>query len=228
MRELLEFLRQLDANNNRAWFDEHRAEWLQHKREIARLTEALIDGIATFDASVRGLRPQDCTFRIARDTRFSKDKTPYKNWIGIYIAPHGRHGGYAGYYLHISPNDDGLIGQHMLVPGLYCPEPVVLRSVREEILDHGDEMQQHIDRAAKHGYRLDRSNCLKRTPTGFPTDTPHDDLLRLKDIYVAKPLSEEFLLADRLVERIVEELKPTYPLIEQLNRAVQYAYEEMQ
>lgn len=228
MEELLDFLRRLDANNNRAWFDEHRAEWLRSKRWIAELTEDLIAGISQFDSTVRGLRPQDCTFRIARDTRFSKDKTPYKNWVGIYIAPHGRHGGYAGYYLHISPNDDGLIGQHMLVPGLYCPEPVVLRSVREEILDHGDEMQQHIDAAARHGYQLDRSNCLKRTPTGFPAGTPHDDLLRLKDIYVAKPLTEAFLLGERLAERIVEELRPTYPLIEQLNRAVQYAYEEMQ
>ena len=228
MEELLDFLRRLDANNNRAWFDEHRAEWQRCKRWITQLTEELIAGISHFDPAVQGLRPQDCTFRIARDTRFSKDKTPYKNWVGIYIAPHGRHGGYAGYYLHISPNDDGLIGQHMLVPGLYCPEPVVLRSVREEILDNGDEMQRHIDAAARHGYTLDRSNCLKKTPVGFPKETPHDDLLRLKDIYVAKPLTEEFLLGDRLAERIVGELRPTYPLIAQLNRAVQYAYEEMQ
>ena len=228
MEELLDFFRRLDANNNRAWFDEHRAEWMRVKRSVAVLTEELIAGISLFDPAVRGLRPQDCTFRIARDTRFSKDKTPYKNWLGVYIAPHGRHGGYAGYYLHIAPNEDRIVGQHMLVPGLYCPEPVVLRSVREEILDHGDEMQRYIDQAAAHGYTLDRSNCLKRTPVGFPTGTPHDDLLRLKDIYVCKPITEEFLLEDRLVERIVEALKPTYPLIEQLNRAVQYAYEEMQ
>ena len=227
MEALLNFFRRLDANNNREWFDEHRPEWARVKRSITRLTEELIAGVSTFDASVRNLRPQDCTFRIARDTRFSKDKTPYKNWVGIYVAPHGRHGGYAGYYLHISPNDDGLIGQHMLVPGLYCPDPVALRSVREEILDHGDEMQQHIDAAAKVGYRLDRSNCLKRTPAGFPKDTPHDDLLRLKDFYLAKPITEELLLSDRLVEQLVEELRPTFPFVEQLNRAVQYASEEM-
>ena len=227
MEALLDFLRRLDANNNRTWFDEHRAEWMQVKRSIARLAEELINGIGAFDASVRSLRPQDCVYRIARDTRFSKDKTPYKNWVGVYIAPHGKHGGYAGYYLHIAPNDDGLIGEHMLVSGLYCPEPVVLRSVREEILDNGDEMQRHIDQTVACGYRLDRSNCLKRTPVGFPTGTPHDELLRLKDFYVAKPLSEEFLLSGQLARRVAEELQPTFPFVDQLNRAVQYAYEEM-
>lgn len=228
MEELLDFFRRLDANNNRAWFDEHRGEWMRVKRSITRLTEELIAGISMIDPAVHGVRPQDCTFRIARDTRFSKDKSPYKNWLGIYVAPRGKNSGYAGYYLHIAPNEDRLIGQHMLVSGLYCPEPVVLRSVREEILDHGDEMQRQIEAAAAHGYALDRSNSLKRTPVGFPAGTPHDELLRLKDIYLSKPLSEEFLLADHLAERVVEALRPMVPFVEQINRAVQYAYEEMQ
>lgn len=215
----------MDANNNRAWFDEHRSEWLEVKRSIVGLAEELIAGISTFDSSVGGLRPQDCTYRIARDTRFSPDKTPYKNWMGIFIAPHGKKGGYAGYYLHIAPSGDRLLGQHMLVSGLYCPEPFVLRSVREEILDHGDELQQHIRKA--RGFRFDYSNALKRTPVGFPTDTEHDDLLRQKDFCIEKSITEDFLLADNLVERVVEEFRRTAPFVAQLNRAVQYAYEEM-
>ena len=104
MEELLDFFRRLDANNDRVWFDEHRAEWMQVKRSIAALAEELIAGIAAFDPSVDGLRPQDCTYRIARDTRFSNDKSPYKNWVGVYVAHHGKKSGYAGYYLHIAPN----------------------------------------------------------------------------------------------------------------------------
>ena len=85
MEELLDFFRRLDANNDRVWFDEHRAEWLQVKRSIATLAEELIAGITTFDPAVGGLRPQDCTYRIARDTRFSSDKTPYRTgWEYLY------------------------------------------------------------------------------------------------------------------------------------------------
>ncbi len=225
MEQVIDFMRRLDANNEREWFDAHRAEWLRAKARIARLAEGLIEGISSFDPSVRGLRPQDCTYRIARDTRFSPDKTPYKNWLGIFIAPHGKKGGYAGYYLHIAPTGDRLLGGHMLTSGLYCPEPVVLRSVREEIVDHGDELAASID--AAQGFRLNESNRLKRVPTGFSADSEHADLLKLKDLYIEKPIPESFLLDDHLLENALDEFRRTYPFVAILNRAVQYAYEEM-
>lgn len=225
MEELLDFFRRLDADNNRDWFDAHRSEWAQVKRTITTLAEGLIAGISTFDPSVGGLRPQDCTYRIARDTRFSKDKSPYKNWVGVYVAPRGKKSGYAGYYLHIAPAGDYLVGEHSLWAGLYCPEPVVMRSVREEILDNGDELVKNIRKAS--GFRLDRADSLKRTPVGFPAGTAHDDLLRLKQWGIEKTLTEDFLLQPNLAERAVAEFRRTAPFVAQLNRAVQYAFEEM-
>jgi len=225
MRQIIDFMRRLDANNDRAWFDAHRAEWQGVKKRIAEIAGQLIDGIGTFDASVRGLRPQDCTYRIARDTRFSPDKTPYKNWVGIFVCPRGKKSGYAGYYLHIAPSGDRILGEHMLVAGLYCPEPAILRSVREEILDNGAELTRSIESA--RGFRLDTTNKLKRTPTGFPAGTEFDELLRLKDFCLEKPVSEEFLTSDGAVDRIIGEFRLTQPFLDILNRAVQYAYEEM-
>lgn len=134
MKEVIAFLRELHDNNNREWFDAHRAEWKRVKTRFAGFTEQLIDGISSFDPSVRGLRVQDCTYRIARDTRFSPDKRPYKEHIGAYIAPGGKKSGYAGYYFHVEPDTgEGSTYGHMLAVGLYCPEPVVLHSVRDEI-----------------------------------------------------------------------------------------------
>lgn len=225
MKQLLDYMVRLDANNNREWFQAHRGEWEVVKRKIHTLAEGLIAGIASFDPSVAGLRVQDCTYRIARDIRFSNDKRPYKDWIGVYVTPHGKSSGYAGYYLHISPAGDDLIGGHMLWAGLHCPEPVALRSVREEILDNGDEFARNI--AAAKEFRLDESNCLKRTPLGFPAGTPHDALLRHREWGISKPLTTDYLLADDLVDRLVADLLPTYPFVRQLNRAVQYAFEEM-
>lgn len=225
MEEVLDFLRRLSDNNDREWFDAHRAEWTHVKGLWADFTAKLIEGVASFDPSVRGLRPQDCTYRIARDTRFSADKRPYKSWLGTFIAPHGKKSGYAGYYFHVEPVGDGLLGNHLLAAGAVCIEPAVLRSIREEVLDHGDELTESIRRA--RGFRLDTTNRLKRVPTGFPAESEHADLLKQKDYCLEKRVSEEFVLSDGLPERLVEEFRHTKPFLDQLNRAIRYACEEM-
>lgn len=225
MEEVLDFLRRLSDNNDREWFDAHRAEWTHVKGLWADFTAELIEGVASFDPSVRGLRPQDCTYRIARDTRFSADKRPYKSWLGTFIAPHGKKSGYAGYYFHVEPVGDGLLGNHLLAAGAVCIEPAVLRSIREEVLDHGDELTESIRRA--RGFRLDTTNRLKRIPTGFPAESEHADLLKQKDYCLEKRVSEEFVLSDGLPERLVEEFRHTKPFLDQLNRAIRYACEEM-
>lgn len=225
MEEVIDFLRRLHANNDRTWFEAHRREWAHVKGLVADFTGHLIEGIASFDPSVGGLRVQDCTYRIARDTRFSPDKRPYKSHIGVYVAPKGKKSGYAGYYFHIEPCPEKPDWCNMLSAGLYCMVPEILRSVREEILDNGDGMLRAV-RAAT-GFRLYEENRLKRVPTGFPADSPHAELLKLKDFFIQKPIDEEFLLSDDLLERTVEEFRSTYGLVHILNRAVQYAYDEM-
>ena len=225
MKEVIGFFRRLHDNNDREWFDAHRAEWARVKGQFAAFTEQLIAGIASFDPTVRGLRAQDCTYRIARDTRFSPDKTPYKTYIGAYIAPKGKKSGFAGYYFHIEPCADGLVWSNLLSAGAVCIEPAVLRSIREEILDNGAGIEAAIKKAK--GFRLCQHNKLKRVPTGFPADSPYADMLKLKDFYLEKPITEEFLLAPDLLERTVEEFRRTQPFIAIVNRAIQYAYDEM-
>lgn len=225
MKEVLDFLRRLHDNNDREWFDAHRGEWLEVKARFAAFTERLVAGIADFDPTIRGLRVQDCTYRIARDTRFSADKRPYKSHIGAFVAPRGKKSGFAGYYLHLEPAGDSLLGRSLLASGIYCPEPAVLRSLREEVLDHGDELLQAI--AAAPGFSLATTNRLKRVPTGFPADSEYAELLKLKDFYIEKPIDDRSLEADALLDYALEEFRCTQPFIAQLNRAVEYAYEEM-
>lgn len=124
MKAVVEFLRQLHAHNERAWFEAHRAEWLQLQERVRSFAERLIEGIASFDPSVEGLTAKDCTYRIYRDVRFSRDKSPYKTWQGIYVAPHGKKAGYAGYYFHLEgAAEEGLVGSHMLFPDFTCRIP---------------------------------------------------------------------------------------------------------
>lgn len=226
MKELVSFLRELHDHNDRAWFDANRRRWEAVREEFRTFTEGLIDGIASFDPSVKGLRPQDCIYRIARDTRFSPDKSPYKTYIGAIVAPRGKKAGYAGYYFHVEPVvDERLSMGSGLTAGIYCPEPVVLRSVRDEILDHGVEIVEAMNEA--EGFRLNTVNCLRRTPTGYPRGTEYDALLRQKDLFVTRPVDDAYLLAPNLLERVIGEFRRTHHLVAILNRAVQFAYDEM-
>jgi len=115
---------------------------------------------------------------------------------------------------------------NLLSAGAVCIEPTVLRSIREEVLDNGAQIEAAIRKAK--GFRLCSGNRLKRVPTGFPADSPYAEMLKLKDFYLEQPIAEEFLLAPDLLERTVEQFRRTQPFIAILNRAIRYAHEEMQ
>ena len=103
-----------------------------------------------------------------------------------YICPHGRKSGYAGYYLHIEPIGDGLLGRSIIASGAHCPLPKFVQSIREEILDNGAGFDQSVKRA--EGWRLDDTFALKRIPRGFPVDSKWGDYLRLKDFILEQDL----------------------------------------
>lgn len=220
MVEIIDFLARLSQNNNREWFADHKPEYKALDKKLKEFAAKLINGIAAFDPSVAGLTVADCTYRIYRDIRFSHDKRPFKEWIGIFVAPHGKKGGYAGYYLHFEASGC------FLFAGSHCPEPVVLKSIREEILDNGDAILAAV--TASNGFTLIRDNSLKRTPKDFPTGHKHDELLRLKDFGIEKPIDiRQFDSNEALLNAVLNDFRSTYPLVDILNRAVNYAYEEM-
>ncbi|MFI3240513.1 MAG: DUF2461 domain-containing protein [Bacteroidales bacterium] len=228
---ILDFLGRLRENNCKEWFDAHRGEYKQVRKLYEGFIEELLAEISLIDPTIAPLMVKDCTYRINRDVRFSLDKSPYKTHLGAYIVQGGKKSGYAGYYLHLEPECDdssSYLSQQgsMLIAGIYAPEKMVLKSIREEILDNGAEMQTNINNAKDYALGID-SDCLKRTPRGYPTDTPHDHLLRLKHIHIDYKLTNEYLSSNNLATKIANDLRPTLPLIEQLNRAVKYAYEEM-
>ena len=82
---IFQFLKDLSANNNREWFNEHKAEYETARAEFDNFLATVIARISLFDETIRGIQPKDCTYRIYRDTRFSADKTPYKIHFGGYI-----------------------------------------------------------------------------------------------------------------------------------------------
>lgn len=221
MERLIQFFRALAENNCKEWFDSHKPEWLEIKSEFEKFGEELIGRLAELDPDLKGVTVKESTYRIYRDIRFSKDKSPYKTHIGIYMCPGGKKSGKSGYYLHIEPHCD----TYFICTGLYLPEPKVVKSVREEIMLTGDRFQKCLDMA--EGFSLDWSGSLKRIPYGWPAESPYADYFKLKDFIVIKKLEESYLTSDGLIERLVEDFGRTVEFNALMNRCFDYAMEEM-
>ena len=223
MRDILEFLSELHDNNSREWFEANKARYRAVLAQHNANTERLIELISRFDPTVEGLRVSDATYRIYRDTRFSKDKTPYKDFMSTFIARGGKRSGHGGYYLHISPKGHTWGEGSFLAAGNVCPEADVLRSIREEIEDNAALMAENIERS---GFVLDSSNALKRTPRGFSVAPEYEYLLRQREIIVSRSVDSEWFMQSNWIERTAELFRACKPLLDQMNRAIEYAYEE--
>ena len=223
MKEVLSFLSELHDNNTREWFEANKARYREalahHNSNVMRLVEL----IARFDPSIEGLTLNNCTYRIYRDTRFSKDKTPYKDYFSTFIVRGGKKSGYAGYYLHISPKGHTWGEGSFLAAGNVAPEPRVLRSLREEIEDNAPLMAENI---AQSGFTLDTTNALKRTPRGYSVAPEYDYLIRQRELILSRPLNNEWFLQPDWIEKTAEAFSHAKPFVDQVNRATEYAYEE--
>ena len=223
MEDVMNFLNAILINNNRPWFQEHKDLYLKAQNHINKMTIELIDGISKFDSSIRNLEVKDCTYRIYRDIRFSPDKRPYKNHIGIYVCTNGKKSGLAGYYLHFEADGADYLGPNGLYTGLYNPDKNILKSIREDICYDGSAFEEAI-RMAKN-FTLDTSCSLTKTPKDFPKDSPYDYLLRLKQYNLVQYLPDGMLYSDNLIEWVLEEFKTSYNFNQLLNRAALFNQE---
>jgi uncharacterized protein (TIGR02453 family) len=224
MKTILNFLNQINENNNKAWLDAHRSEYEAAKNTFNRFVEKLITGIGEFDSSIKGITVKDCTYRFNRDIRFSDNKMPYKTHFGAFLCPHGKKSGYSGYYFHIEPKGSGYLNGNLLCTGLYSPQPNVLKSIREEIYLNGESFEKVV-REAK-SFVLEDNQALKKVPRGYPADFKYAGYLKIKNPGVYKWVDDEFLLSDNLPENTLSAFHETLSFNTWLNKAVQFAFEE--
>lgn len=220
MQRLLDFYTALNANNNKPWFDEHRAEYEAVKAYRDDLALRFMRGVEAFDPRVHDLRVGDITYRINRDIRFSLDKSPYKNWTGIYVCPKGKKSGMAGYYIHFEPHND----TYFVCGGLYNPTKEVLASVRDEIMCNPEEFHAAIE--ACHGFHLNWDNALRKMPKGYDETDPHSEYYRLRTFEVYKPLTRAQVLDPNYLEHALADLRLCQSFNEILNRCFDFALEE--
>lgn len=214
---ILNFLAQLKNHNNKAWMDENRPTYLEAKAIFLHITEELILSISKFDAPIGNLEPKSCIFRINRDIRFSKDKEPYKTNLGTYLGKGGRHGGYAGYYLHIEPQNKSLIAG-----GLYCPENKILEKVRISIDETGDQLPKLTQEATdKETFELYEGESLKRPPRGYAADHPQIDWLKRKSFLLTHSLSDAEVKSPKFLPNIIKKFGALFTFNHFLNEAIE-------
>ena len=184
---IIPFLKELESNNNREWFKANKGWYDKAKLEMESLINTLIPGIAKFDPSVRFVTAKETMFRIFRDVRFSKDKSPYKTNFGAWITRSGRKSCGPGYYVHLQP------GESFLAAGVHMPDPDSLKKIRLEILYNIDEFKKILSdkRLAKFINGLDEMDKLKRPPKDFPAEFPDIDILKNKHFTVSAYISDK-------------------------------------
>ena len=190
--------------------------------------------MAAVDPTLVGLTARDMTYRIYRDTRFSHDKTPYKTHMGAFICRGGKKSGYAGYYFQLGAEDNRAdFGsfhwetQHVVAPGHYCIEPKALQVLREDIVYGEGDFDRLVQRAADARFTLLRENALKRNPKGFDKDAPWSEYLRLRNFCLAYAPTTAEVTAPDFADRLLESFAAARPFIDYINRAIDFAREEM-
>jgi uncharacterized protein (TIGR02453 family) len=158
-KRILNYLKQLMANNNREWYWANKTEYDAVRADFEEGVKLAIGRIAGFDPSIAHLSVKDCTYRFNRDTRFSPDKSPYKNHFGAYIAAHGKKALHGGYYLHLEP------GHCMVACGNYWLPTNILTSCRNEIMANADEWLKCVENKTFQKYFGSPQASSFKTPT---------------------------------------------------------------
>jgi uncharacterized protein (TIGR02453 family) len=220
------FLRDLERNNEKTWFEANREVYEREVREpMRRLVETLDVRLGVIAPEIVG-DPRRSMFRIHRDVRFSRNKAPYKTNAGawLYHRDAGRkvgrdgEGGGAGFYFHIDPSTCFMAG------GIWMPARPALLRIRDAIVAKPTALARLT---SAPGFRrrfggLSEEAKLRRVPREFPPDHPAAEWLKLESFTARALIEPGVVTSPRLVDRLCRDVEPLVPLVRWLNRALGY------
>lgn len=238
-KRILAFLSQVAANNNRPWFQEHKAEYEAVRADFEHGIGQALERIVTFDPEIAHLTVKDCTYRFYRDTRFSPDKSPYKNHFGAYIDAKGKKALRGGYYLHLEP------GHCLVAVGNYYLPTNILTACRNEIMANTEAWLKCVESRAFRKYYKDVRvkqqsqdeklseweeswnspqgfglTKLKTCPAGFPRDWEYVEYLRLKDYCCWHQVSDDFFEGDQWLDEMEKMCRAAKPMMDFMNAVI--------
>lgn len=208
METTLKFLKQLAKNNRKEWFDENRKIYEAAKVEFEAVVKAVIDKAIVYDPLLAGLEAKKCMFRINKDVRFSKDKSPYKQNMGASINPGGKKSMIPGYYLHVEP------GKSFLAGGCWQPMPDMLAAIRQEIDYNAKDFRKILAAKDFKNYfgALSEEDKLKTAPKGYDKGHEDIDLLQHKSFIAVHELTDAQVLDKNFPTYVSKVFKAMLPL----------------
>lgn len=216
MKDTYGFLTRLAKNNNREWFNEHKAEYVVLRKEWEADIARLISLMGEYDENMRGLQVKDSVYRIYRDVRFSTDKSPYKTYFSAVLGKKGRKCVQAGCYLHMEP------GNSALHAGIWWPENDILSRLRSEIDANADEFKAILanpDFASNFRFYGEK---LKVLPRGYSKDNPNAEYIKMKEYLCIKKVEDNYFYCENWPEKVAEDFKK----VQDFNRFLNYIFEE--
>jgi len=230
---ILQYLRDIAANNHREWFHAHKAEYDAVRDDFQAGVAQAIGRIVGFDDSVAHIGVRDAVYRFNRDTRFSPDKSPYKRHLGAYIAAHGRKALHGGYYIHLEPDNC------MLACGSYWLPTNILTACRNEIMGNIDAWRaivesrdfvqlfgrpEYVHQGESEMWPIDPKGFgiahLKSAPVGFPRDYEHIRYLRMKDYCCWRTVPNDFFEGDRWLDEMERVFRTAKPMMDFINSVI--------
>jgi len=215
--ELIPFFKKLKRNNNREWFAAHKDEFEETVKFPMQCFIASIAPLFGEFAPEVDVDPKRSIFRINRDTRFSKDKTPYKTHAAAHFVLRGMAKGLvgSGYYFHIEP------GEVFLGAGIYIPDGGQIKKIRAAIAGRSDEFLSIInDKKFVKRFGTLEGSRLQRVPTGYGADHPMAEYLKLKQFFVGVTLTDDVIVKPRFLTDAAKIFAEATPFVRFFNDAI--------
>ncbi|WP_396212211.1 DUF2461 domain-containing protein [Flavobacterium sp.] len=218
-KEALQFLADLIANNNTEWMHENKKRYESYKKDYHNFITSILTEMKPFDKSLEPLEVKNCTFRINRDIRFSKDKSPYKTNMGVWMSQNKNRKNSPGYYIHYEK------GNCFIAGGVWCPEPNELKLIRKEIEFFHDDLEAIVSNKnfKKEFNELDRSEntVLKKAPKDFDPNHPAIEFLKLKSFTTSSKIDDKLFTDKNFSKIIAQQLFTLKPMNDFLSRALE-------
>ncbi|MFZ4106041.1 DUF2461 domain-containing protein [Flavobacterium sp.] len=218
-KEALQFLSDIIANNNTEWMHANKKRYESYKKDYHSFISSILAEMKPLDKSLEPLEVKNCTFRINRDIRFSKDKSPYKTNMGVWMSQDKNRKNAPGYYIHFEA------GNCFVAGGVWCPEAGELKQIRKEIEFFHEDLESIVSNKnfQKEFNQLDRgeNNVLKKAPKDFDPNHPAIEFLKLKSFTSSHKIIESLFSEADFSKKIAKKLVALKPLNDFLRRALE-------
>jgi uncharacterized protein (TIGR02453 family) len=218
-KDAVQFLSDLVANNNTEWMHANKKRYESFKKDYHNYIASLLAEMKPLDKTLEPLEIKNCTFRINRDIRFSKDKSPYKTNIGVWFTQNKFRKNSPGYYIHFEKGNSFIAG------GVWCPEPNELKQIRKEIAFFHDDLEAIVkDKKFKSEFGAltrDDNNTLKKAPKDFEPNHPAIEFLKLKSFTASAKIDDKLFLDKDFSKIVSQKLIALKPMNDFLNRALE-------